>query len=70
MAGRKEGKLKDTNKKVTNGFNAKHVEASSQNGNGIILINGKDSAHGNGIIRNGKDCAPNGIEQNTKLKAD
>jgi len=70
MAGRKEGKLKDTNKKVTNGFNAKHVEASSQNGNGFILTNGKDSAHGNGIIRNGKDCAPNGIENNTKLKAE
>ena len=67
MAGRKEGKLRDSrknsNEKVKNGFNAKHVEESSQNGNGFILINGKDSAHGNGIIRNG-------IEQNSKLKAD
>ena len=70
MAGRREGKQKDTktSEKVKNGFNTKHVEASSQNGNGSILVNGKDGApaHGNGIIKNGKDCTLNG----TKLKAE
>ena len=68
MAGRREGKQKDTetSEKVKNGFNAKHQEASSQNGNGSILVNGKDGAHGNGIIKNGKDCTLNG----TKLKAE
>ena len=52
--------------KVKNGFNTKHMETSSQNANGSILVNGKDGAHSNGIIKNGKDCNPNG----TKLKAE
>ena len=55
---------------VKNGFNAKHVEESSQNGKNGFLLNGKDdNGISNGIVRNGKDGSHNGTDQHTKLKA-
>jgi len=47
LAGREEGKEKDTRNgvnKVQNGLNKRHVESSSLNGNGIVR-NGKDGIH-------------------------